>query len=66
MITFLFVTPCLGIESELLIVACSILLIIGTFSVNIKWICLVILTLFVLLTIYAIIDPTVFFYSELS
>lgn len=56
----------IGVESGLMVVACSVLLVVGAFSVKMEWICLVILTLFILLTIYAIIDPNVFFYPALS
>jgi hypothetical protein len=55
-----------GVESGLMILGCSILLVVGAFSVKIEWFCLVILTLCVLLSIYAIIDPDVFFYPALS
>ena len=55
-----------GVESGLMILGCSVLLVVGAFSVKIEWFCLVILTLFVLLSIYAIIDPDVFFYPALS
>lgn len=56
----------LGVEVGLMIVGCSILLVVGSLSVEIEWICLVGLTLLVLLSTYAIVDPDVFFYPALS
>lgn len=43
-----------------------ILLIVGTISVNAEWLFMFIFTLVVLMTVYASISPSIFFYPPLS
>lgn len=48
------------------VLACALLIIIGRVSVTMEWTCVVILTLFLLMSTFTITYPEVLFYPELS
>lgn len=56
----------IGTQIIFMIFGCAILLVTGSFNVEVEWICLVVITLSILFSSYAILEPNVFFYPELS
>jgi hypothetical protein len=50
----------------IMLVSCAILSILANISIAAEWACLIIVTFVLLLTTYAILVPTVFFYPKLS
>jgi len=52
--------------SMIMLTSCAALFVLANVSIAAEWACLIISTLFLLLTTYAILVPTVFFYPTLS
>jgi CHASE2 domain-containing sensor protein len=53
----------MGVQTVFMFVGCAILIVMGVISINIEWLCLLLLTLAVFLSIYVIIEPEVLLYS---
>lgn len=56
----------IGTELIFMIISLALLIVIGSINVTAEWICMIILSLCVLLSIYVIIVPEVFFFPKLS